>query len=142
VEDTWMSRDLPVLNATVALLEDTDLPEVVDIADRSGIAVEDVARALRAMNGVYVNLHTTLGGADRWFVNSVTPEARRAVGQWPTGESLVAQLVEGLDAAAGREADPDRKSRLRQAASLLGGPVRAIVVDVAEKVIERSMGLG
>jgi hypothetical protein len=50
--------------------------------------------------------------------------------------------VEGLDAAAGREADPERKSRIRQVASVLGGPVRAIVVDVAEKVIERSMGLG
>ncbi len=46
MEDTWVSRDLPVLDATVALFEDTDLPEVVDIADRAGFAVKDVARAL------------------------------------------------------------------------------------------------
>ena len=132
-----------MLDATVALLEEgMDLPEVVDIAERAGLAVEDTARAVRAMDGVYVDLRMTMGEAGRWFVNGVTPEARRAVGQWPTGESLVARLVEGLDAAAEREADPERKSRLRQAATMLGGPVRAIVVDVAEKVIERSMGLG
>jgi hypothetical protein len=42
-----------VLDATVALLEKgMDLPEVADIAGRSALAVEDVARALRAMNGV------------------------------------------------------------------------------------------
>ena len=33
VEATWVSRDLPVLDATVTLLEEgMDLPEVVDIA--------------------------------------------------------------------------------------------------------------
>ena len=37
---------------------------------------------------------------------------------------------------------PRRESRLRQAATLLGGTVRDIVVDVAAKVVERSTGLG
>jgi hypothetical protein len=131
-----------VLDATVALLEDVDLPEVVDIADRTGVAADDVARALKALDGVYVDLRMTMGDVGRWFVNGVTSEARRAVGQWPSGDSLVARLVEGLEAAAEREADPARKSRLREVVTLLGGPVRAIAGDVAEKVIERSMGLG
>jgi hypothetical protein len=143
VEDTWVSRDLPVLEAAVALLEDLGaLPEVADIAERTGIAVEDVARALKAMDGVYVDLQMTMGDSARWFVRGVTPEARRAVGQWPTGESLVAELVKGLDAAAEREADPERKSRMRQAAAVVGGTARDVVVDVAAKVVERSMGLG
>jgi hypothetical protein len=64
------------------------------------------------------------------------------VGQWPTGESLVNQLVDGLDAAAEHETDPQRKSRLRQAAALLGGAARDVVVDIAAKVVERSAGLG
>lgn len=64
------------------------------------------------------------------------------MGQWPAGESLVAGLVESLDAAAEREADPERKSRLRQAAAVVGGTARDVVVDVAAKIIERSMGLG
>jgi hypothetical protein len=142
VEDTWVSRDLPALDATVALLEEVDLPEVADIAARAGIAVKDAARALRAMDGVYVDLRMTMGDPGRWFVQRVTPQARWAVGQWPTGESLVAGLVEGLDAAAEREADPERKSRMRQAAAVVGGTARDVVVDVASKVIERSMGLG
>jgi hypothetical protein len=86
VEDTWVSRDLPVLDATVTLLEEgMDLPEVADIAGRAGLDVEDAARALRAMNGVFVDLRITMGDPGRWFVSGVRPEARRAVGQWPTG---------------------------------------------------------
>jgi hypothetical protein len=47
---------LSVLEATVALVEDPDLwPEVVDIAARSGLAVEDVAGPLRAIDGEYVD---------------------------------------------------------------------------------------
>jgi hypothetical protein len=141
VKDTWASRDLPALDATVALLEETDLPEVTDIANRTGLAVADVARALRAMDGVYVDLQMTMGDSARWFVRGVTPEARRAVGQWPTAESLIGQLVTGLEAAAEREDDPERRGRLRQAASLLGGAVRDIAVDIAAKVIERGTGL-
>jgi hypothetical protein len=64
------------------------------------------------------------------------------VGQWPTAESLIGQLVEGLDAAAGREDDPERRGRLRQTASLLGGAARDIAVDVMARVIERGTGLG
>lgn len=132
-----------MLDATVTLLEEgMDLPEVADIADRSGLPAEDVARALRAMNGRFVDLQITMGDSSRWFVNGVTPEARQAVGQWPTGESLVSQLVDGLDAAAEHETDPQRKSRLRQAAALLGGTGRGVMVDVAARVIERSTGLG
>jgi hypothetical protein len=84
----------------------------------------------------------TMGDSCRWFVNGVMPEARRAVGQWPTGESLVSQLVAGLDAAAERETNPERKSRMWQAAALLGGAVRDVVVDIAAKIIERGAGLG
>jgi hypothetical protein len=142
VEDTWAAWDLPVLDATVALVEETDLPEVADIADRTGLAVADVARALRAMDGVYVDLRLTMGDPGAWFVQGVTPVARRAVGQWPTAESLIGQLVEGLDAAAGREEDPERRGRLRQTASLLGGAARDIAVDVMARVIERGTGLG
>jgi hypothetical protein len=138
VEDTWVSRELPVLDATVALLEEgMDLPEVVDIAERSGLAAEDVGRALRAMDGLYIDLEMTMGEVGRWFVRGVTPEARRGVGQWPSGESLVSQLVEGLNAAAEREADPERKGRLRQAAGLLGGMARDVVVAVASSVVDR-----
>jgi len=58
----------------------------------------------------------------------------------PTGESLVTQLVEGLRAAAGKESNQEREKELQQAADLLGGRVRAVVVDVAAKVVEPAAG--
>jgi hypothetical protein len=94
------------------------------------------------MNGRFVGLQMTMGDSSRWFVNAVTPEARQAVGPWPTAESLVSQLVCGLDVAGEQETDPERKSRLRQAATLLGGAARDVVVDIAAKVIERGARLG
>ena len=132
-----------MLDAVIALLEEgMDLPEVVDIAERTGLAVDDVARAVRALDGEYLGLQMAMGDPARWYISGVTPEARRPVGQWPTGESLVIQLVDGLKAAAERETDPERKSRLRQTAALLGGVARDVAVEIAEKVIERVTGLG
>jgi hypothetical protein len=82
VEDTWTSRDLPVLDATVALFEEgIDLPEVADIAGRSGLSVEDVARAVRALDGEYVDLRMSMGGPASWFMQGVTPAARPGSGQ-------------------------------------------------------------
>jgi hypothetical protein len=77
-----------------------------------------------------------------FFVDAVTADARRAVGQWPTGVSLVRQLAEGLAAAAEKETDPERKTRLGQAAGLLGGAVRDIAVEIAGRFAERAAGLG
>jgi hypothetical protein len=55
--NTWVSLDLSVLEATVALVEDQDLwPEVVDVAARWGLAVEDVARSLQAIDGEYAGI--------------------------------------------------------------------------------------
>jgi hypothetical protein len=142
VEDTWTSRDLPVLDATVALLENRPLVDVTDIAARAGLTVAETSGALQAMEGVYVELAMSMGGPQSWSVQGVTPAARRAVGQWPSAESLITRLVEGLNAAADQEANPERKSRLRQAASLLGGAARDIATDIAARFIEHSMGLG
>ncbi len=94
------------------------------------------------MDGVYVDLQMTMGDQGSWFINGVTPAASRAVGQWPTAESLIGQLVAGLDTAAEREEDPEQRGRPRQAASLLGGAARDIAVDIAAKVIEHGTGLG
>jgi hypothetical protein len=54
-----------VLDATVALVEEADLPKVADIADRTGLVAADVARALKAMDGVCVDLQMTMGDSAR-----------------------------------------------------------------------------
>jgi DNA-binding MarR family transcriptional regulator len=144
VEDTWASRDLPVLDAAVRLLEDNVMVTVAGIAAATGIDPKDVARALDALQGRFVvEVRKGLGGdRSRWYIMKVTAEARQAVGQWPSAESVLTELVQGLSAAAEREADPERQRRLRQAASLLGGAVRDITIGVLERLVERSVGLG
>jgi hypothetical protein len=67
-------------------------------------------------------------------VNRVTPEARQAVGQWPTPEGLVDRFVKALSDAAEREEDAERHYQLRQAAGLLGETVRDVAVRAAATI--------
>jgi hypothetical protein len=68
-------------------------------------------------------------GIDMQFLERVTAEARRAVGQWPMAESLVAAHGSGLAQAAEREPDPQQKHRLLLAARGLGGSVNSLAVQ-------------
>ena len=92
MHDTWAVRDLPVLDATVSLLEQSYMVTVTDIAARTGFDTAAVAKALETLDPVYVDFRkTTTGGDPRfWYVFKATPEARRAVGQWPTAQALAA----------------------------------------------------
>src|SRR5258708_40266570 len=138
VQDTWAARDLPVLDATVTLLEQSYMVTVTDIAASTGLDADAVAKALETLDPVYVDFRkTTTGGDSRfWYVFKVTPEARRAVGQWPTAEALVDRLAQAFRDAAENEDDPARHYQLRQAAGLLGGSIR----DVAGEIVAAISG--
>jgi hypothetical protein len=147
MESTWASRELPVLNAVVTLLDRPDafMVRVIDIAEHTGLKPTTVAKALDALEGPYVGEFTkglTGGVPDTWYVAQVTASARQAVGQWPTAENVLAQLVDGLNDAAERERDPERKNRLRAIAGGLGGSVRDVAVDIVARIIEHRTGLG
>jgi len=137
VEDTWGVRDVPVLNAVVALLEQSYMVTVSDIAGRTGLDLADVARSLDALDPTYVDFRKTETGGDPtfWYVHKVTPEARRAVGQWPTAESLVNRLAEAFAEEAEDEEDIERQYQLRQAATLLAQTVHDVAVRVAAGVV-------
>jgi DNA-binding MarR family transcriptional regulator len=140
VEDTWGNRDVPVLNAVVALLEHSYMVTVSDIAQRTGLDQADVTRSLDAMDPVYLDFRKTETGGDStfWYVLKVTPEARRAVGQWPNAEGFVDRLVKGFSDAADHEEDAEKHYQLRQAASLLSDTVRDVAVKVAARAIAPS----
>jgi hypothetical protein len=137
VEDTWAARDVPVLRSVVELLDHSYMVTVSDIAGRTGLELAEVARSLEAMDPTFLDFRKTETGGDPtfWYVNRVTPEARRAVGQWPTAEGLVDRLVAALNDAADREEDAERHYQLRQAAGLLGETVRDVAIRVAETII-------
>jgi hypothetical protein len=55
MEDTWFSRDLPVLDATVRLLDEGNFAvSVASLAEATGLDVRAVDRALDALEGRYV----------------------------------------------------------------------------------------
>ncbi len=142
VHDTWAARDLPVLDATVSLLEHSYMVTVTDIAASTGLDTSAVARALESLDPVYVDFRkTTTGGDPRfWYVFKVTPEARRAVGQWPTAEALAGRLADELSAAARQEADAERQGLLTYAARLVGDTLRDATVRAAARVLSPAFG--
>lgn len=146
MEDTWVSRDLPVLEAVVRLLDEGNFAvRVTDIASATSLDTRTVARALDALHGPYVSeyqKHMSGGVPDSWYVTEVTADARRAVGQWPTAESLAASLAAAFSEAADEERDPERKSRLRQIAGFLADTGKDIAAEVLAKVILHPTGMG
>jgi hypothetical protein len=141
VHDTWAGRDLPVLDATVSLLEESYMVTVSDIAARTGLDDAAVARALEALDPVYLDFRKTTTGGDPtfWYVLKVTPAARQAVGQWPTAESLIAALARELTASAQQEQDAERKGLLTYAARLVGDTLRDVSVRAAHSVLGPGM---
>jgi len=145
MDSTWASRDLPVLASIVQWRDDNPLdigPSLGDVAEITGLDVMDVLRAVEALVGPYIGIERMMSGGDPspWFVTGVRPGARQAVGQWPSGESLVEQLVAGLRAAEQSETDPVDRGRLRAALDALTGIARDVVVQVATTVVSGSIG--
>lgn len=146
MEDTWVNRDLPVLDAIVRLLDEGNfLVTVNDVASETGFDPATVDRAITALEGSYVAEYQRLmsGGDPRsWRVEKVTPAARTAVGQWPTPEGLVDRLAEAFGKAAEDEPDTKKKGKLREVAAFFASTGRDVATEVASKVILHSTGMG
>lgn len=146
MDDTCISRDLPVLETVVRLLDGGAREvRVADIAGETGLDVKTIDRALEALTGPYITDYQRLatgGIPDTWSVTKVTAAARRVVGQWPTAERLAERLAAAFSEAADAEQDPERKSRLRQLASFLGETGKDLVAEIMAQVILRQSGMG
>jgi hypothetical protein len=127
-----------VLAATVQLLEESYMVTVTDIAARTGLEEQAVARALEA---VFVDFRKTTTGGDPtfWYVLKATPAARQAVGQWPTADTLISALARELTAAAQGERDAERKGLLVYAARLIDDTLRDVSVRAANAVLGPSL---
>jgi len=143
VDDTWFSRELPVLEAVGRALEENDrgaLPDVKDIVSDTGKNLAEVVKALEALDGEYLELRRSIGNPSSWYVPRIYPEARRAVGQWPTGENLAERVIAAIDDAAERASDPETKSRLRRLGETLGGATKEILTKTLAEVVARQVG--
>jgi hypothetical protein len=146
MDDTWLTRGLPVLDVVVGLLEEGSYAvTVADITKRTGFEPMAVARSLDALKDPYLTEYRKLatgGIPDSWFVTGVTPAARREVGQWPTAESLAERLAVAFAEAADVEQDPERKGRLRELARFLGETGKDLAAEIIAKVIMQRTGMG
>lgn len=136
MEETWFSRDLPILEAVVAICDETgDHADRSHIAGRTRFDDETVKRALFALAAEepaffdYSDTSTFAGrGID--FIRDPTGHARRTVGSWPTPENLADRIVAALNEAADEETDPEKQSKLRHAADVGKGAMAGVISTV------------
>ena len=143
--ETWSSRDLPVLRAIVDIYEATGSamgPDAIESATGFEGGKEQAAlRALDSEEPPFVTKLERVMTGDIIFVGAPTGHARRAIGAWPTPESIADRLVNALDEAAEREPDPERKGWLRKTAGYLGNAGRDLAVEIGATAINRQMGM-
>lgn len=148
MEDTWGGRDLPVLQAIVDAFDNPDRYQLRlgELNGICGLPEREVQTALRALANASPSLLQYRRPPEQLsypiIITDVTERARRLVGQWPTADSLVAEITKALSNAAEHESDPAKKTRLREAATFLGETARGVVVEVLSRVVERQAGLG
>lgn len=141
--DTWFSRDLPVLEAVVELLDNELIAiDPTRLAGPTGLDQQNITRALVALDGPYVEMTwlNVAGGIGR--IQGVTPAARQATGQWPTGESLADSVLETLDARIDAAPTPEERSRWVKLRDGVAGAGRDVLVEVMAAVVSRQMAGG
>jgi hypothetical protein len=149
--DTWTTRDLPVLKYVCAVLDVEETLHTRDI-DPSliGITKEDLVRALQALDDEYLVIkwyqpHPLLGppefpSRNEGMIFAITGAARREVGMWPTAERITEQLLAALDEQIEQSGDdPDRRSKLIKIRDAVGGAARDLLVDIVGSAVSKAI---
>jgi hypothetical protein len=145
MEDSWVSRDLPILDAIVQYFDGADEPLQAGIptegtfAEITGRDLGEVRASVRALRRSYLVVQD--GGLGASMIVGVTDAARRAVGQWPSAEAMADRVAAALREAADREQDPQKKSKLRTAAEIAGGFARDFVIDALASIATKPIGM-
>jgi hypothetical protein len=131
-EDTWTTRDLPVLRAVVDIYDRTgDAVDANEIEATVGLDKDTVQRALRALNTepFFEDVTEVLQG-EIFAVGAPTGHALRVAGAWPSPENLLERLIVGLENAANDEQrEWEERSKLKQAASVFGSLATQLAIN-------------
>lgn len=126
-EDTWTTRDLPVLRAAVQIYEKGERPNirVSDIERMLEFDKAEIQRALRALHSepFFQPEGSVEGQTGVAFIGPPTGQALRVAGQWPTPENLVERLIAAFESAANNEAldEPERTRAQKIRDGLISG---------------------
>lgn len=143
MDDTWFSRDFPVLDAIVREIDNVLIsgtyPQLSDIAAITGLEIMQVGSAAIALeNAGLIDLHKTMTGGNPapWPVTGVSGNARQLVGAWPTPESLARDLYRQIENLSESEANPTRSSWFKN----FLGETSAIGKDIVVEVLAAALG--
>lgn len=143
LSDQWSTRDLPVL-IEIARAHNIDGRKLApQIQETLGITEDDVHDAVEALHEAsYLEAHWANSMGGRFLLGvKLRERGRRAVGLWPSGESVDA-LVDALRQAEETTDDPEEKTIIRRAAGAVGSVSREVMVEVMAAVIARQSGIG
>ncbi len=131
MEDTWETRDLPVLKAAVELYEESGRrlrPRAIE--DATGFDKETVQRALRALyRQPYFEESTGSFGGEIILVGEPTGEALRVAGQWPSPEVQLQRLIAAFEAVASDDSLPEEeRSRAAKIGLWLTGALQQVAI--------------
>lgn len=133
ISETWTTRELPILRAALRRADAGEIPvDAEDLERELGLDGDQLFVAVTALEDAgYVELIHP-GFAD---IKYVRERARRELGSWPSADTMLERLVAVLEQAAADEPEPEKKTRLRAAADVLGGMARDVAVAAISKQI-------
>jgi len=146
MDDTWFSRDLPVLDAIVReidnLLISGTYPQLSDIAAITRLEIMQVGSAAIALdNAGLIELHQTMTGGNPapWAVTGVSSNARQLVGAWPTPQSLARDIYRQIENLSGSESNPTKSSWFKNFLGETSAMGKDIVVEVLAAAIGKTL---
>lgn len=137
LDDTWFSRDFPVLIEVTRRCDERprswiEVSEIVDALDMPQRDVEHAVLALR--DDGYFKTYTE-GGQVVSTVGQLHPKARRATGMWPTPGNALERMIDALDEIAENTDDEDTRSNARRTVDWLRRNATTVGVGVATAVL-------
>lgn len=137
LDDTWGSRDLPVLEAAVLGVDRNPFGGIkaTDIAAATGLSIDEVVRALKAIeSGHLVDVAWTMPAMGA-RVRKVSGEARQIVGAWPSADSATDRLLALIEQQIEATTDDAKRSQLEAFREGAAGVGRDVLVSLLSKML-------
>lgn len=135
----WFERDYPVLLATAKLLEDSPYSQArsQDVADETGLAQDEVVKALKHLEQKFVVLSdiSTLARRD-YLATGLTADGLVAADVWPSSDTVAERLIEALERAL--DEAPEGSTKQKRIRAVLDG-VRDLGIGGAGNVLGQAI---
>ncbi len=111
--EKWTERDFLVLRAAVLLCDEVQGGSVVvvsDIAERTGLAIQDVDKAIDHFKHEHLIIRAADGTGNTIILGRPTPLGLVVSGEWPKFTESLTEIVQNLRELEKDEKDPSKKA--------------------------------